>query len=111
MSRKFTEDEIRDRFIAHVWTMIDYQEQKESRTSREKLQGLAFSILAAIDGKAMALPAFELCPSPHPDDKQFHIDEGDDYYPEGDEHVDIAGSLHDRLYRWAEENGRKFRVV
>ncbi len=106
MSKKLTEEQIRDRFIEHVWALIEYWDKEPRAASqRDRLSGLVHSLLVALDGSAAALPGFCVSPSPHPDDRQYNIDEGEDYYPETEEHVDIAGSLHERLYRWAEENG------
>jgi hypothetical protein len=36
-----------------------------STTEDKKLSGLAFSILAALDGSSVAIPAFAVTPSPH----------------------------------------------
>lgn len=102
---EFTKGEIREQFIGHIRAMVDYWE-KEPRnpTAREKLEGLAFSILVAIDGSAMALPGWILAPCPHPSDKKYHQDKGECWYPDNEvaEKVvkgDIAGGLHDNLFK------------
>lgn len=94
-SKKLTRPQIIDRFLAHINGVAEYAE-KESRwkTPREKIRGAIFSVLAAIDGSAAALPAFNLCPAPHPDDRDYHKERGEDYYPAEREHLNIAGELH-----------------
>lgn len=102
MSREKTEDEVRDEFLEHIRVMIDYWNNVESQSTKDKLEGLAFSILVAIDGGSSALPSFVLAPLPHEDDKQFNIDGDEDYYPENhnsDVKCDIAGYLHELLFR------------
>lgn len=95
-----TQEQIKYEVLAHVRMMVHYWDEQEGRSVKEKLEGLAFSILVMIDGES-ALPAFILAPDPHPDDKQFHIDEEEDYYPENYEvevKGNISGSLHDEFY-------------
>jgi hypothetical protein len=48
----------------------------------------------------MSLPAFILAPLPGKEDKQYHIDNEENYYPENHNaniKCDIAGGLHDNL--------------
>lgn len=104
MSREKTTDEIQAEFVEHVRDSITYWDSLPNITIREKLNGLAFSILVAIDGEADALPSFILAPRPHPEDKEFHIQKGNNFYPENhllDDEIkcDIAGDLHEIFYR------------
>lgn len=99
--RVWTEDEVRDKFLQHVAVMTRYWE-RESRvtTAREKLEGLAFSILAALDGSSAAIPGFVVAPAPHKDDRAFHIGEGENYYPKAPKvECDIAGGLHELIHK------------
>lgn len=97
-SRALTEDEIRDRFLKQVhsmaryWAGLDGSNVSEDSTPLYRTEGLAFSILAAIDGCSMAVPAFKLIADPHPEDQSFHEENDENYYPEG---VDISGGLHE----------------
>jgi hypothetical protein len=93
---KLKKKQIVDLFIAHLNEIADYTE-KESRckTTREKIRLAIFSTLTAIDGESAALPSFTLCPSPHPEDRAYHEEKGEDYYPEESERCDIAGGLHE----------------
>lgn len=101
MSREKTEEEVRDEFLNHIRGLVVYWNKVDDRDCEEKLSGLAFSILAALDGCSGGLCGFIVAPSPHEDDKQYHIDEGRNYYAENynsDVKCDIAGGLHDLFY-------------
>jgi len=100
---EYTEDEVRQAFLEHVWQTIDYwdgaYDQKVAQYAcREKLEGLAFSLLAMLDGCSADLPGFIVAPCPHPDDKAYLQGEGENWYPENhdtDIACDIGGGLHD----------------
>lgn len=101
-SREFTEEETRNAFLHHIRELVDYWDAADKETTKEKLNGLAFSILVALDGESLALPAFIVAPSPHEEDKQYCIDNNENYYSENhnsDVKCDIAGSLHDQFYK------------
>lgn len=102
-SREYTSEEVKQQFIEHVRGLVNYWDRESIvQTQSERLQGLAFSILVAIDGCSTSLPAFVLAPSPHEDDKQYAIDNGDNYYPQNNEldiKCDISGDLHDSFYK------------
>lgn len=100
MSREYTENEVREQFLDHVRMMIDYWNNDSITTdTKEKLSGLAHSILATIDGCNMDLPGFILAPCPCEGDKQYYIDKGENYYTENKNvNCDIAGGLHELLY-------------
>jgi len=98
MSKEYTNDEVRAKFLNHVNHLVKYWANLENQTEFDKVEGVAFSILAAIDGCSMDLPGFILAPCPHKDDKQFHIDNGEDYFPRNrNSKYDIAGGLHEQL--------------
>jgi len=109
MSRELTKEEVRTKFLKHVWGMIEYWDTMVGeKTSGEKLSGLTHSILAAIDGCSTDLPGFILAPSPHESDKQYLIDNDEDYFPENHENdvnADIGGCLHELLYPIGKEMG------
>ena len=70
MARELTEAEVRTAFLHHVWSLVHYWDREPNRRScRGRLEGLAFSLLVALDGCADGLPAFIVAPCPHPDDK------------------------------------------
>ena len=104
MSKQYTKEEVMGMFMDKVWSMVDYwNELEDKKTTRERISGTVFSLLAMLDG-AGEIPSFIVAPSPHPEDKQFHIDENESYFPEN--HLletklkcDLGGSLHDTFYR------------
>lgn len=98
MSRKYTEEEIREIFIKQVWSNIQYwKNEKRAPTLDEKLEGLAFSMLVMLDGGNASMPKFVVAPNPHPDDKDYHIENGENYFPED---CDISGGLHDLFQKY-----------
>ncbi|MFE4571359.1 hypothetical protein [Paenibacillus chitinolyticus] len=108
MSREKVADEIVAELIEHIRGQICLWESMDI-SSLDKLNGLAFSILVALDGDADGVPGFIVAPRPHPDDKQFNKDRGINYYPENhqlDEEIkaDIGGILHEHLYKVRKED-------
>lgn len=100
MPREYTTNEVRKQFLELVWTCVDYWGRLPGKTPRERLEGLAFSMLVILDG-ATDLPGFIVAPCPHPDDKEFHKDEDENWFPENHEssvNCDIAGGLHELFY-------------
>lgn len=110
--------EIQENFLDRLAEMVRYwHDLPEERFAEAtvdpayyRMSGLVFSILATLDGAAMALPGFIVAPSPHPDDKQFHIDNGENYFPDNSEaepHIrgDIAGGLHEHWHPVARRHG------
>lgn len=98
MSREKTMEEVREEFLGYIEMMINYWDDINSKNTKEKLNGLAFSILSMLDGCSASLPAFIVAPFPHKDDKNFNIEEGNNYYPENNYtniKCDIAGELHE----------------
>ena len=96
MPREMTIEECQAAFLKHVWVLIDYWSKLPGKTERERMDGLAFSMLVAIDGEAMAVPSFTLAPAPHPDDKEYRRSQGNNWWPPSG--VDIAGPLHDQFH-------------
>jgi hypothetical protein len=94
--RPLTRDEVQKHFLEYIEVLVDYWERAEGpRSTRDRLEGLAFSILVMLDGES-ALPKFSVCSDPHPNDKEFHRSQGENWFPE--EGCDIAGDLHERFF-------------
>ena len=102
---ELTAGEVRERFLEHVRGIVDYWEREARAESfRARLEGIAFSILVAIDGEAAALPSFVLAPRPHPDDEEFLRNRGESWYPTApDVSCDIAGELHSLLFSGSDQ--------
>lgn len=96
--RAYTKEEMTDMFLQSVRSIANCWAQYPDKTPEERCNGVAFSILATIDGTSIALPAFNLTPVPHPDDKQYHIDEGSNYWPD-DVAFNAETYLHDLFYQ------------
>lgn len=97
MARKLTRDEIREQFLKTLWANVDYwNEADRTPLTRDKLSGLAFSLLVLLDGNSGAMPGFMLAPSPHKSDKDFNKSRGENWYPET-AYIknDIGGGLHE----------------
>jgi hypothetical protein len=99
--REYTTDEAREKFLAHVRALVDWWADESRVTDpREKLSGLAFSILSALDGCAGGLPGYIVSPAPHPEDEAYLKAEGQNWYPAAPKvECDIAGSLHELFYK------------
>jgi hypothetical protein len=112
MSREHTPEEIRTAFLGHISMLVDYwTDQVGPKSDREKLDGLAFSILSMLDGCACSLPAFEVLPAPHPDDKSFHRNEGENWWPDppdlGDASTVHGGTmLHELWHDFRRKRGQ-----
>lgn len=103
MSRQYTEEEVRNRLLDHIWSMIDYwRNERRAPTLDEKLEGLAFSILTTLDGASVDPPKFIVAPDPHSTDRAFYEERGENYYPDNDNTdvvCDLGGTLHDHFYK------------
>jgi hypothetical protein len=108
MAKEYTEEEVREQLLKHVHSLISYWENEERRPEvRDKLSGLAFSILTMLDGCSIDLPRFIVAPDPHPRDKDYHKDNDENWYAENCESdvcCDISGCLHELFH----EVGRKY---
>lgn len=91
MSRPYTIDEAREILLNEIHEHVDYWETTTTlnpSTTRERLRGLAFSILNTIDQQ------YVLVPDPHERDKEYHIRKGENYYHEATIENDLTGELH-----------------
>jgi len=94
-------EEAKERFLDHVRKTVKYWQNLTEETVEARIEGVAFSILAAIDGVSDGLPKFTLAPDPHPDDRMYRIELGLPWWPEnykGCIVADISGQLHEDLY-------------
>lgn len=98
MSREYTKDEVRLQFLDQVRTVCHYWAGLPGKSDIERCEGVAFSILNIIDGTSAALPAFNLSVVPHPDDKEFLVGEGENYYVEN-QVINDDVMLHEMLFK------------
>ena len=101
MSREYTTEEVQKAFLDRCRKTVDDWAEVEKDTCKEKISGAVFSILATLDGCDGDLPAFIVAPNPHPEDKEYLIGEGEDYYSENDPEApkaNISGGLHEAFY-------------
>ncbi|OMC74240.1 hypothetical protein BK125_20790 [Paenibacillus odorifer] len=108
MSREKVQDEITAEVIEYIRELISYWESTD-KSSLDKLNSLAFSILVALDGEADRIPSFIVAPLPHPDDKKFSVEKEVNYYPENhevEEYIkgNIGGTLHEMFIRVKEHD-------
>ena len=110
-ARELTVKEAREKFLKHVWEMIQYwNELNTGRNQVERLQGLAFSMLVALDGEACDMPGFEVIPLKTAEsDKKFlkSLPADDQYLRQWFPHEDIIGGkmLHDEFYDFGRKHG------
>jgi len=84
MSRAYTKEEARKKFLDQIHNTVDHWEnESRAETSKEKLDGLAFSILSMIDGSTMQIPSINIVLNPHTDDKEYHQEKGTNWFEEG----------------------------
>ena len=81
-----SEEAHRELFVSHVRGLVEYwfNESRQPET-KSKLEGLAFSILSAIDGCSVGLPPYKLVP-------MVSVNDGEDW---ASSDIDIAGGLHE----------------
>jgi hypothetical protein len=84
--RAYTPEEVREKLLNHFCHLISYwngegdSNVSPNKTSREKMEGLVFSILACLDGCNGDFPAFNLSPAPHSTDKDFYKKNNENWY-------------------------------
>lgn len=106
--REWTRQEICDKLLAHArmlakyWATIPLGPEHGNVDTEYRIMGAYHSLLATLDGCSPGIPGFMLIPLPHPDDKAYAIENGENWFPyvNLDELnvCDIGGALHDRLH-------------
>lgn len=101
-AKEITTDESRYLFLKHMASIVDFWEKQSTNPSlREKLEGVLFSVLSALDGCAAGLPGYLVIPNPSPEDKKYAIQEGFDYEPHPPQlDHDIGGGLHEQIHMY-----------
>lgn len=99
--------ECREDFVRSVWELLrecrDYDDPR--KTCGERMETLAFSFLALLGGGYGV--GWVVAPAPHPDDQEYCISQGENWYPEAPEIAcDITSGdkdLADYFYQYAPE--------
>ncbi len=116
--RAYTSEELREKFLNYLHTLVDYWAELPDQTPKQRLSGLMFSTLVTFDGGACALPGFdlfvkahpdmprfELCVSPHPDDKEYCQKNSENWYEDGMSlYDDLCPQLHEQWHRKGHED-------
>lgn len=93
--------------MEHCRGLVDEWSKVKDRDDKGRLMGLLHSFLVVLDGESQ-LPAFKLIASPHPSDKDYHKDRGEDWWPpfpedleEREDLITVHGGtmLHEMLYQ------------
>lgn len=89
--RAYTPDEMREQLAAAIRSIVRYWAIMPNIramtgtevTNLDRCEGVAHSILATLAGDTLGLPAFTISADPHPDDKEFHIENGLNWFEAG----------------------------
>ncbi len=98
-ARAYTEEEFREKFIRQIRHMAKYWADPtvaEEYSTEERIMGFAHSFLVMFDGGSMGFPAMDISLAPHPNDKQYCIDNEENYWEPGMMVNDCQ--LHELLY-------------
>lgn len=89
--RAYTADECREMLLDQIaatfryWQYLPVAQLLENRRDSEvqaRMEGLLHSLLVIFDGESV-LPAFDIVPSPHPDDEKDARENGENWWPTG----------------------------
>lgn len=81
--RPWTTEEMKDRFMRLLIAAADEWARYPGKTPKERCRGLAFSILATIDGDSIEMPPIDLVLRPHEEDKDYHQELGENWIEDG----------------------------
>lgn len=105
--REYTSEEIREIFMTKVAEIICYWQNESRSTPEGRVSGVVHSLLATLDGCSIGLPSFLICPFPHPEDKEYHKKNDENWFPQNKESKvkgELGGSLHEELYIYLRKN-------
>ena len=78
--RTMTKEEVRELFLDSIRVLVDYWDKVENVSQRDKIDGVAFSILNIIDGMSGDFPCpLTLVTEYSEEDKQYCIENGKNY--------------------------------
>lgn len=93
-------EEARLLLVDHIWRMVHYWNGEATADRLGALEGLAHSILVALDGENAALPSYHVIPRSVPEDINFLRAHGENWHPifNIDHPYDLGGTLHDTFW-------------
>jgi hypothetical protein len=100
--RALTPEELTEQFMDTCRATADFwadPAHSPEASWPDRVRGLLHSFLVILDGGNAGLPAFDLIARPHPDDKAFHQEEGENWVADGTLVNDLM--LHEMLYERA----------
>lgn len=92
--RAYTAKETLDMYDAAFRDAARYWARQSDLSPEDRCDGVRFSIMSILDGCGF-LPSLTLSVSPHPDDKAYHIECGENWFEPG-QIVNANENLHDR---------------
>lgn len=101
--RAYTSEELTHMLLSQIMGMAKYwanvpaidKATGREMTTLERCEGVVHSILATLDGSTMNLPAVKLVFQPHEEDKEFWVEQGQNWIEPGTE---IDTVLHEGMY-------------
>lgn len=93
--RAYTQDETTALVLERVRQMAAEWANMPDKTPKERCDGLAFSIMAMLDGETAGMPGMSVAMQPHPDDKAFRIEQGENWFEPG---TTLRNWLHELYY-------------
>jgi hypothetical protein len=83
MTEQYTKEEMREMFLEQARALAFYWSRQNGHPI-DLIEGAMFSLLNVFDGMSGGFPcAIDLVLRPHPDDKEFHISEGEKWVEDG----------------------------
>lgn len=75
---------------------------------------MLFTAFSTLDGSSVGLPRFIVAPNPHPEDKAYCEENGEDWFPEnhlleGYIKADLGGSLHEHWHSFIDTTFKEKR--
>lgn len=83
--RALTAEEARERVLEAIRARIDHFGTQDDRPLKSRLEGLAHSILAVLDGEADGIPAFRIVCAPTGTDAAYHRERGEKWFSLGED--------------------------
>lgn len=95
--RPFTAEEEQRMLVKHIRSLARYWAGVPEKNKQEACDGLAFSILAALDGSSPSIPAYHLTVSVHESDEAYCKKQGENWHVEGLK-ITAETHLHELYY-------------